>query len=636
MQNNKDQMHPQDARNLIIFGIVSIFLWFLYDIYILKPQADALRKAKIARQELILNNPEIKEYKPLERAEALKASERLTFDNGKIFGSIALRGGRIDDLSLREYFQTLEKKNNVILFSPEKTLESRYTTYGWISPDKSVRLPNEDTLWQVEGNRKLTQKNPITLRWNNGQGLVFERKISLDENFVFNINQTVYNNSNKDVKLAPYALLTQTGIPSLNRNTWVMHEGPMGYFGSDLEQRSFQSMDDNPNELFQAETGWIGMSDKYWLTALLPSQNVKTTFRFKYTKSPLKTIYDRFQTDYTGPVRNVERGKKIENIYHLYAGAKKVLLLEKYERSLGVSNIDLAVDFGWFWFFTYPFFLALHYVGLLVGNMGVAIILLTCIIRGAVFPLTNISYRSFAKMKVVSPKIVELREAYADEPEKLQQAIVELYQKEKVNPLSGCFPILIQIPIFFAFYKILFITIEIRHAPFFGWIQDLSAKDPTSFLNLFGLLPFETPAMLAIGAWPCMMFVVMMVQKQLNPPPQDKMQRDMMRFFPFFITWIMSGFAAGLVIYWTFSGFIGIIQQMIIMRSLNVPIYIFNKDKFTEKLEKQIDEGPAVHPLIEMAEEDAEKALFGESASDRADSGKDIKPPKPKKKKKKK
>tara|TARA_B100001989_G_C24540211_1_gene467097 strand:- start:180 stop:2087 length:1908 start_codon:yes stop_codon:yes gene_type:complete len=634
MHQDKDKMHPEDMRNLLIFGVISIALWFLYDVYVLKPQSEALRKAKLARQELILKNPEVVNFEPLERAEALKQSPRLTFDNGQVYGSISLKGGRIDDLSLREYFETLEKEKNVVLFSPDKTLESRYANLGWISPDKSVRLPDRETLWSVKGNRKLTQDNPVTLQWDNGQGLIFERKITIDEHYLFNITQKVLNNSGKPVELAPYALVSQTGIPRTNHSTWVMHEGPMGYFNGELEQRSFHDMESEPNEIFQAETGWIGISDKYWLTALMPEQNINMTFRFKYTPSPMKRMWNRYQTDFTAPVREIKNGASAENTYHLFAGAKKVFLLEDYERELGVKNIDLAVDFGWFWFFTYPFFVALHYVGLAVGNMGIAIILLTVLIRGAVFPLTNVSYRSFAKMKVVSPKIVELREKYGDDKEQLQKSIMELYQKEGVNPMSGCLPILVQIPIFFAFYKILFITIEIRHAPFFGWIQDLSARDPTSLFNLFGLLPYELPSVLMFGAWPCMMLVVMIIQKQLNPPPQDKIQRDMMTIFPFFITWIMAGFASGLVIYWTFSGLIGIIQQLIIMRSLNVPIYIFNKDQFEQKLEEQVEQGPGVHPLIEMAEDEAEKALFDEESG--VPAPKEIKPPKPKKSKKKK
>lgn len=633
--NNKDAMHPEDLRNLIIFAVLSLCIWFFYETYVLKPKEDALKNARKARAELLLKNPEVMEFKPVAREEALVSTrdQRLVFDNGQIKGSISLKGGQFDDLTLAEYYTTLEKKENVDLLSPTSTDRSRYMNYGWVAGDKSLALPDENTQWQVRGEAKLSKGGKTVLYWDNGQGLVFEREISLDDHFVFQIVQRVRNNTGKHVSLHPYALISQTGVPHDNHNTWVMHEGPVGYFDGLLVQTAFQTMASSEMPPTAAKTGWIGVSDKYWLTALIPSQGQESKFRFKYVPSPLKHDLNRYQTDFTGAAVEIAPGQAEESSYHFYAGAKKVLLLEEYEQKLGVRNLNLAVDFGWFWFFTYPFFLALHYLGLWVGNMGVAIIIMTIIIRGAVFPLTNFSYRSFAKMKVVAPRIAELREQYGDDKEKLQASIVELYQKEGVNPMSGCLPILIQIPIFFAFYKMIFITIEIRQAPFFGWIQDLSAKDPTSVFNLFGLLPYDVPSFLTVGVWPCLMMICMLIQKQLNPPPQDKMQRDMMRFFPFFITFVMAGFASGLVIYWTLSALIGIIQQMIIMRSMGVPIYLFEKDKFAEQAEKQLDQGPSVHPLIEMAENEVEGALFGSSSDDTTPP--DVTPLKPKKKKKK-
>lgn len=635
MNPKKDEMHPDDMRNLIVFAVLSLGIWLLYDLYILQPQAKAMRDANAAKVELLNNDPAL--LQPIEfvsRDEALSDGiERINFENEHVRGSIALQGGVIDDLSLKDYFVTLDKEENVSLFSPLKTRKSRYVNYGWVSADKSLRLPNGSTKWRVKGNTVLSQENPVVLIWDNGQGLVFERHITLDEHYVFNIKQVVRNNLGRDVSLHPFASIMQHAIPDDYRYMWVSHEGPMGFIEGALEQMSYGSMQDDPEYKVEADRGWIGFSDKYWLTALLPQQDKITKYRFKYTKDPVTTDRDLYQTDFTGEAIELRSGAMIENSYNLYAGAKKVLLLEEYQKQLGIDNLDLAVDFGWFWFFTYPFFLALHYIGLWVGNMGVAILIMTFLIRMSVFPLTNISYRSFAKMKVVAPKISEIKKQYGDDKEKLQAEIVQLYQKEGVNPMSGCFPILVQIPIFFAFYKILLTTIEIRHAPFVGWIQDLSVADPTTVFNLFGLIPWNPPAMLMIGAWPCIMLIAMLMQKRLNPPPQDKMQRDMMNIFPFFITFIMAGFASGLVIYWAFSAFLSMLQQMYIMRSLGVPIYIFEKDKFEKEL---TEEPPEVHPIAEMAQEEIEDALFGEDGAEVAQAPKDIKPPKPKKKKKKK
>ncbi len=679
MMNNKDKMHPEDIRNLIIFVFASLLIWFLYETYVLAPQAKALKQAKEARKELILKDPQLlNPVKEVARDFAIKETinQRIKFANKEVSGSILLKGGLIDDLALNNYFKTLEKKENVEILTPPQTKNSRYIDYGWVSGDRSIKLPNAATIWSIKGNRVLKPNSPVTLIWDNGQGFHFERIIRLDDQYMFSITQRVYNNSGRDVELHSYALISQTDIPRDYAGTWVSHEGPIGFIDGALEKMSYSAMVKEPNKKIEASRGWIGISDKYWLTAILPKQDQLAKYRFKYIPDPVTRTRNRYQTDYTSSAMPLVNGGKVENTYNLYVGAKKVFTLEEYQEKLGIDNLDLAVDFGWFWFFTYPLFVALHYISLMVGNVGVAIIILTAILRTAVFPLTNFSYRSFAKMKLVAPQITELREKYKDNKEELQAAIVKLYQKEEVNPMSGCLPILVQIPIFFAFYKILFSTIEIRHAPFFGWIQDLSAQDPTTIFNLFGLIPWDAPQFLMIGAWPCMMLVVMLVQKHLNPPPQDKLQRDMMTLFPFFITFIMAKFASGLVIYWTFSALFSVIQQMIIMRSMGVPIYLFNKDEFKEELEKKVEEGPDVHPLIEMAEEEAEKALFGDgeaineqgediseseagadadkpnpkssaktkskakaksSADTNADKGKKkIKPPKPKKSKKKK
>lgn len=637
MNNNKDQMHPQDVRNLIIFAIASLAIWFLYETYILGPQTKALQEAKKARAELLLNDPELmEEAKEITREDALAQSERIYFRNDEVSGSMPLKGGVIDDLSLNKYFKTLEKKENVHVLTPANVKYTRYINYGWVSGDRKLALPDASTQWQIKDNNLLQPDLPVTLFWDNGQGIRFERIISLDKEYVFKITQRVINNSGDPVYLYPYSLITQTNLPENAFPRWIAYEGPMGFIGGELEQIGYGGMVKEPNKKIEAETGWIGFSDEYWFTALMPEQGKMTKFRFKHTPDPFKkkNKNKKYQTDYTGSEIMIENGRETEYTHHIFVGAKQVLILEKYQKTLGVDNLDLAVDFGWFWFLTYPFFLALHYLGLFVGNMGVAIILLTILLRSAVFPLTRVSYHSFAKMKVVAPQITELRDKYNDDKEKLQAEIVQLYQREGVNPMSGCLPIIAQIPIFFAFYKVILITIELRHAPFFGWIQDLSAKDPTSIFNLYGLFDYDVSWLPAIGIWPSLMLVAMLMQKKLNPPPQDSTQRFMMNIFPFFITFIMSKFASGLVIYWTLSATLSVMQQAYIMRSLGVPIYIFNKDKFKEELEAKSAEGPDVHPLVEMTEDEVEKAMFGDG-DEEEEPKKVISPPKPKKKKKK-
>ncbi len=638
MLNNKEKMHPQDIRNLIIFGILSIALWTLFEIYVLQPKKEAIQERQrierlIAEKEAETGVEIVSKPKVLPRDEVISEAKRITFANEEVFGSINLRGGRVDDLSLFKYFMTLDNKQHVSLLNPRDTKHPRFVDYGWVAKSKNIRLPNADTIWSVRGNTKLSQGNPVTLVWNNGAGLTFERKFSLDDHYVFTIEQNVRNNSGREVTLFPYALITQTGLPEHLTKRWLVHEGPTGFVGDELWQGTYKDMREDGRREKTSDSGWIGITDKYWLTGFVPPQGVTAKYRYNYMPNIKDRDMGRYQIDYTGSAVTIAPGQDGAVTSHLFAGAKEVLVLDDYEDSINAPKFNLAVDFGWFWFMTQPFFYILHWLHEMIGNMGVSIILLTIMIRMVVFPLTNTSYRSFAKMKKVAPQITELREKFGNDKQKLQEEIVALYGREGVNPMAGCLPILVQIPIFFSLYKVFFITIEMRHAPFFGWIQDLSAPDPTSIFNLFGLIPFDPPSFLMVGVCPCLMLLAQLVQKQLNPPPQDKIQRDMMRFFPFFIAYIMAGFASGLVIYWTFSAFIGVLQQMWIMKSMGVPIYLFDKSAAEEKLDKQVEDGPDVHPLAEMAEEDLEEALFGEPDED---APKDIKPPKPKKSKKKK
>jgi len=627
--NNKNAMHPEDMRNMFVFFAIAAILYFAYNFYVIGPQKEAMIAAQ-EKQAEIAANPQspaaikLAEIKnPLPRQEALQAEQRLDIDNGSVHGTITTKGARIDDLALTNYFETLKNETNVAVLSPSRTDFPRHVEYGWTATDENIRLPNKDTVWQTRGNTDLSKDAPVTLFWNNGQGLTFERTIAIDDKYMFSIKQNVTNNSGKAITLYPFGLVSQQGQPPNYAGTWISHEGPIGYIGDELLEPSYKKMRKGEKPSETANQGWIGITDKYWLTAMIPpqGQDVKYSFNYAGTRKDPNNI-GRFQTDFLGAPISLQTGQSGSVESQLFVGAKEVLTLKDYEETFEIPQFNLAVNFGLLWFMSKPFFYFLHYAGEWIGNFGAAIILLTILIRGAVFPLTNLSYKSFAGMKKVNPQIVQLREEHGEDKQKLQQELIKLYQKEGVNPMSGCLPILLQIPIFFALYRVLFVTIEMRHAPFFGWIQDLSVPDPTSLFNLFGLIPWDPPQILMIGIWPCIMLLAMVVQKNLNPPPQDPTQKMIANYMPFFFAFIMAGFAAGLVIYWSFSAIIGVLQQIIIMKRMNVPIHLFGETSNEEILEAQ-------------AEAKAEKSEEHEFIEDekKDETPKEISPPKPKKRK---
>ena len=639
--HNKDQMNPEDMRNMLIFFVLAALIYFAFDSFVLKPQRDAIKEDAIKQQQIAQSGGSQKTIAEQlanslkTRDDVISSGGRVDFSTPELKGTIDLKGGRIDDAALTKYFVTLDKKENVTVLNPRNTTAARGVEYGWLSSDQNIKVPNKNTQWSVAGNRNLTPETPVTLIWDNGQNIRFEREYSLDNEYMFSVTQRAVNSSGRAVTLYPYGLIAQKGIPPTFQGTFTSHEGPIGFHQDELFNESYKSVRKDKKFTQTSATGWLGFTDKYWLTALIPPQKdgVKYTYKFVGPEKDTNNI-GLYQADFLGAPINLQPGQSGETQSRLFVGAKKVLTLKQYEKDHNIPQFDLAVDFGLFWFMTKPFFYALHYLGLMIGNLGIAIILITIALRAAVFPLTNKSYTSFAKMKKVAPQVTELREKYGDDKQKMQQELIEMYQREGVNPMSGCLPILVQIPIFFALYKTFFVTIELRHAPFFGWIKDLSAPDPTSVFNLFGLIPWDPPQILMIGVWPCLMLLAMIIQKKLNPPPQDPLQRDIANYMPFLFAFIMAKFAAGLVVYWTFSAFIGVIQQMIIMKRLNVPIHLFGETEEEEEARKAVDKGPALHPLTEMAEDEVEHALGLDDEDD--EPPKPIKPPKPKKSKKKK
>ncbi|MCH8035604.1 MAG: membrane protein insertase YidC [Proteobacteria bacterium] len=509
----------------------------------------------------------------LDRGEILTQAPRVTIQTPALSGSISLVGGRIDDLVLTRYRETLEEDSDeIVLLSPPGTTNPYFAGFGWTAGPGDVDLPGADTIWRANG-EILTPDRPLTLTWDNGRGLRFEQVYEVDENYMFTVTQRVANMSERTVDLRPYGFISRTGTPDI-LGFYILHEGPLGVFDGTLEEIDYSDLQDDGPVQKKNTVGWLGITDKYWLVALVPDQDKPVDTRFVHSASGGD---DKYQADYLYEGITIRPGVTVESRSRLFTGAKVVTLLDSYRDDLGIENFDLSVDFGWFYFLTKPLFYALHYINGLVGNFGVAILILTVGVKLLFFPLANKSYVSMAKMRKLQPEMLVLRERFKDDKQRLNQEMMGLYKREGANPASGCLPVVVQIPVFFALYKVMFVTIEMRQAPFFGWIQDLSAPDPSSFLNGFGLLPWEVPelgafAMINLGVWPLLMGLSMFAQQRLNPQPPDPIQAKIFLFMPIMFTFLLARFPAGLVIYWTWNNLLSISQQYVIMKRAGAPI----------------------------------------------------------------
>ena len=498
----------------------------------------------------------------ISRADSIKNSSRIKIENESIVGSMSLEGGLIDDISFKKHKQNLENNLNVEFFNPAQTENGFYVETGWTSIGNKIKVPTKKSTWKVNGNKILSNNNPIILEWNNKGGIIFKKKIELDNKYLFKITQEVQNNTNQSIDLYPYAQITRNKIPDDIQNFYISHEGFIGVFDEELKEDDYDDVEEN-KIVREANEGWLGITDKYWVTAVVPKQGESFKSTFLYRES-FKANYILNNPTTIGP------SSKNSNDVRLFVAAKEVDAIDSYAANENIEKFDLVIDWGWFYFFTKPLFFIIDYLFKYSGNFGIAIVIITIGIRLIFFPLANYSFRSMAKMKAVQPEMMRLKELHKEDKTKLQQEMMALYRKEKINPASGCLPVLIQIPFFFAIYKMLFISLEMRHQPFFGWIKDLSDKDPTSLFNLFGLIPWDPPSFLIIGIWPILMGASMWVQQKLNPAPADPIQAKIFAFFPLFLTIILASFPSGLVVYWTINNILTIAQQWVIMKQTKV------------------------------------------------------------------
>ena len=501
------------------------------------------------------------------REDALKASPRIGVKTAVTEGSINLKGAQIDDLHLTKYTETIDPKSPTIAFlSPAGTPGALFAEQGFVAASgTAAKVPDSKTLWTATAGAQLSPGHPVTLTWDNGEGLVFTRVVSVDDNYMFTVSQTVANNSATPVSLIPYARIQRQDTPK-TAGYWVFYEGMLGVIGSGLTEVKYAAAADakEPTRADSEKGGWLGFTDKYWAAATIPDQQKAYGATFQHQKLGERDVY---QTDYLAKDALVIQPRASASYEdHVFAGAKVVQTINAVGAQYGIKQFDLMIDWGWFYFLTKPMFYLLEFLKGLVGNFGVAILMATLLVKAAVFPLANKSYASMSKMKKLQPEMAKLKELYPDDKAKQQQGMMELYKREKVSPLSGCLPIFVQIPVFFSLYKVILTSIELRHAPFFGWVHDLSAPDPTSFANLFGLLPFMPPAMLAIGIWPLIMGVTMWVQMRLNPTPPDPVQASLFNWMPVMFTFMLGTFPVGLVIYWAWSNTLSILQQSYIMK----------------------------------------------------------------------
>jgi YidC/Oxa1 family membrane protein insertase len=521
----------------------------------------------------------------LTRDAALALSPRVRIDTPSVAGSIALKGARIDDLSLVKYRETVEPNSPpIVLLAPSGSPHPFYAEFGWSPPSGvSVKLPGSETLWQQQGSGALSVGHPVTLVWDNGEGLEFRRTIAVDDKYLFTLKDEVANKGAAPITLYPYALISRHGTPPV-LGYMILHEGLIGVFGDKgLQEETYANIEKQKQVTFTATNVWLGITDKYWAATLLPDTSLQ--LNAKFSSGLIGNNIKTYQTDYFGPAQTIAPGATAVADGRLFAGAKEVEVVDNYDRDLKLNRFELLIDWGYFYFITKPLFLAMDWIYRHVGNFGVAILIITVIIKIFFFPLANKSYASMAKMKAVQPELMAIRDRFADDKMKQQQAMMELYKKEKINPIAGCLPILVQIPVFFALYKVLFITIEMRHAPFFGWIKDLAAPDPTTIFNLFGLIPWDPSHVpligqfLMLGIWPLIMGVTMWMQMKLNPPPPDPTQAMIFNYMPILFTFMLASFPAGLVIYWAWNNSLSVAQQSVIMHRHGAKIELWDNLK---------------------------------------------------------
>lgn len=557
----------ENQKNLFLAIIISMAIIFGFQLLVPQPERAPVTEDNNAQESVSLDIQSTSSALLLDREQVLEETIRITFDNSKIKGSINLEGGIIDDLVLEEYRETLDPTSDFITYlNPLGSQDAYYLDTGWVSPDSTIELPNNKSVWKADKS-SIGINDPVKLTWQNSQNIIFEKIITLDEHYLFSVDQRVINNSGKSFDLYPFGLSKRQGIPQME-NFFILHEGPLSITDSVLKEYDYDDLKDQKKIKLNSVGGWIGMTDKYWQTAIISDQNepIQQTYSYSFAENT-----DNFQTDLVGAKIVVGDGDNVSHNLKLFAGPKIVQVIEQYMDEYGVQEFDRSVDFGWFYFLTKPIFHVLEFIFGYVGNFGWSIVIFTLLMRICFFPLAQASFKSMAKMKKLGPELQRLKEQYGDDRAGMQKEMMALYKREKANPIAGCLPILLQIPVFFSLYKVLFVTIEMRHAPFIGWIHDLSAPDPLGLLTLFGFVDWNVPGILQlfnIGIWPILMGISMFLQQKLNPAPVDKMQAKIFMFLPIVFTFVLGGFAAGLVIYWTTNNVLSMAQQYVIQRKI--------------------------------------------------------------------
>ncbi|MEL6089715.1 membrane protein insertase YidC [Bartonella schoenbuchensis] len=604
-------------RNFFIAIGLSLIIFVAWHFFYVAPQQAKLQEMQMAQQ-LSKQSSEIpstdmhfsdadqtngsgstsdRPMTPENRSAELAKTNRIAIKTDELEGSINLVGAQFDDLFLKKYRLTVDKESpEIALLNPNGFNTTYFAEFGFTSSSlPATALPQSHTQWQIEGeNTTLTPSTPVTLIYNNGQGQIFRRTLSIDNHYMFTIEDSIKNESDNPVYLSPYARVARAAPPEHTNATYLLHEGMIGIAGDSLKTETYKNLEElNPNPengqksmIFSKVTGgWVGITDKYWAVVVIPPQDQEYTSRFIY----FNQLNTHYQSDLQSALLTVAPNETKTIINHLFAGAKQVEIINRYQNQLKIRKFGLLIDWGWFNFITKPMFALIDIFYKQTGNFGIAILLVTVLLKVLLFPLANKSYKSMARMKLVQPMMQEIKEKYADDRVKQQQAVIELYKTQKINPLAGCWPMLVQFPIFFALYKVLYITIEMRHAPFFGWIQDLAAPDPTSIFNLFGLLPYEVPTFLILGAWPLIMGITMFLQMHMNPTPPDPTQAMIFTWMPVIFTFMLASFPAGLVIYWAWNNTLSIIQQGIMMKRQGVKIELFDnlKAMFHKKSKKE-------------------------------------------------